>query len=152
MAEKCYNICEPSHCVFFTILLFWIAINDICKAPWCYTGLFYSSEEDPLLLATCLKTMNQWQKDFALVVVSVGWPAPDNISSCCVQTLLELKALVSCNLHGQDFVLQGVVVYFWKELRSGHMALNSPILFITSKPSPFPKMGFQDAALCLTSR
>lgn len=43
------------------------------------------------------------------------------------------------------------MVYFCKELRSGHIALNSPILFIISKPNPSPKMDFQDVALCLTT-
>lgn len=70
--------------------------NDICKASCCYTGLFHSGEGHPLLLAGCSETMDQSQKDFALAVVSVGWASPDNISSCCVQRVLELRALMSC--------------------------------------------------------
>lgn len=80
---------------FFTVLLFGVVANDICKASCCYTGLFHSSDGDPLLLAGCSETMDQSQKDFALAVVSVGWPTPDNIS-CCVQRVLELRALISC--------------------------------------------------------
>lgn len=64
-----------------------LAITQGCSIP---------VREDPLLLVECSETMDQSQKDFALAVVSVGWPASDNISSCCVQRVLELRALISC--------------------------------------------------------
>lgn len=123
-----------------------MVVNNICKASCCYTGSFRSSEGHPLVLAGCSETMHWSQKHFALAVVSVGWPAHDNISSCHVQRVLELRALISCVV---KVCFKGYSSLFLEgtEERSHSIELSYPVYHLWAQP--FSQNGFSRCSTVL---